>query len=282
MECLSCKNNVRTYERHCPVCGADAGYPNVRAATQPDEIGALERRLQTAQDEANAQGTAEALSLFRASVRQSRAVLCQSLHQVLALVSTDNELYASFYAQRRAGSRRPEDSPIDRERLIADSLLFPNYREEIRFAALSLTGDGVRYYGNCSIVLSDFAIASRATVFEQNSLEFCRAHKLGLGTPLPPGCRATWPDRDKLAGAKLYTCLGPDSNEATFKRILLTHDQEAGAEFIEVHIYGSLHRRSFDRITVPEPLTPGDEALVLELERRVGEVGTEVSRRHGF
>src|SRR5436309_16027061 len=40
----------------------------------------------------------------------------------------------SFYAQVGAHMRRPEESFVEQDRLIADNLLFPYYREEIRFA----------------------------------------------------------------------------------------------------------------------------------------------------
>jgi hypothetical protein len=280
MECPLCHNDVRPNERHCPVCDADAGYPNVRAANQPAERAALDQRVLIAGEYCNRQGAV--LERFMAAVLQSRPVICRSLHQVLLLVSSDNELYSSFYGQRRAGSRRPEDSVVERERLVADNLLFPHYHEDIRFAALSLTNEGVRYYGDCSIVFNEFAIASRTTVFEQNSFEFCKEHKLGVDTPVPPGHRAVWGDRNKLAGAKLYQQLSSDSNQVTFRRLLISNGESAGADFVEVHIYGSLHRRSIARITVPEPNNAADEALTLELERRAREVDAEVVRRRAI
>ena len=217
---------------------------------------------------------------LRAAVRNSRAVIGRSLHQVMALVSSDNELYASFYGQRRAGARRAEDTAVERERLIADNLLFPHYHEEIRFAALSLTNEGVRYYGPCSIVLSEIALRNRTTVFEKNSVEFCREHRLGVEAPLPPGYRAVWDARDKLAAAKLHGQLKPDDMERDFQRLLLSNDQQACADFVEVHIYGPLHRRAIASITVDEPATASDEALVIELEKRAAEVDARVVRKH--
>jgi hypothetical protein len=92
---------------------------------------------------------------------------------------------------------------IDRERLLADDLLFPGYKQEIRFGALSLDGLGVTDYGSCSIVLKNLAISDRATVFEENSLDFCRSRKLGVGSPVPPGYRSVWDERDLLGCAKL-------------------------------------------------------------------------------
>jgi len=59
---------------------------------------------------------------------------------VQELVSSDNVLYATFYQLVGMGARRPEDTQTDLERLIADDIIFPYYKHEIRFAALSLTG----------------------------------------------------------------------------------------------------------------------------------------------
>ena len=51
--------------------------------------------------------------------------------------------------------------------------VFPSYNHEIGFAALSLDGKGVLSYGRCSLVLKSIAIARRATVFWENTVEFC-------------------------------------------------------------------------------------------------------------
>jgi hypothetical protein len=279
MECPHCQHDVRSFERHCPVCNTDAGYPNVRAAEEAPERAALAHRFAGARDHCQQHGTAAVLEQFLTALRHSTPVICRSLQQVLGLVSSDNELYASFYGQRQGGVRRPDDSAIERERLIADDLLFPYYKEEIRFAALSLSEDGVRYYGDCSLVLTEFAVANRTTVFEQNSVDFCKARKLGAATPLPPGYRAIWQSRDELGAAKLHAQLGPDSNQATFRRLLIANGESAGADFIEVHIFGPLHRRSISSITVPEPRNPVDEALTLQIEHRAREVDAQVVRR---
>ncbi len=160
---------------------------------------------------------AESLERFQAAIQKSGAVLCRPIGQVLMLISSDNEVYASFYDQVRARTRRAEDSIVDQERQIADALLFPSYQHEFRFAALSMNGVGVRSYGGCSLVLADAAIRHRATVFEKNSLEFCRERKLGTGNPLPPGYRALWKDRAILAAAKLHTSLNAIQIPAIFR-----------------------------------------------------------------
>ena len=155
------------------------------------------------------------------------------------------------------GARRPEKSVIDRERLIADDLLFPHYKDKIRFAALSSDGIGVTDYGSCSLVLKTLAISDRATVFEENSLEFCRTRGLGVGRPVPPGHRAVWEERELLGCAKLSARLNPSTPDSFFPGLL-----KSGKDFIEVHIYGALHRGSLERIVLNRPPKGPDKVLL--------------------
>jgi hypothetical protein len=279
MNCGFCGNHIRAHERNCPVCDTDAGYPNVRAAEAAEERAALAERNSAADRGCAADGRSSILAQFRTAVKASKAVLCRSVSQTLKLISTDNELYTSFYLEVEAEARRPEETLVENDRLIADDLLFPHYRHHIRFAALSLNGWGVRQYGKCSITLADLAIAHRSTVFEKNSLEFCREFKLGAGTGIPPGYRASWTDREKLASAKLHRQLRLTDIERTFERRLLRDMPGiAPPDFIEVHIYGPVQRRGVEEIRVPDDVTPAEEAIILEIERRATEVGAEVIR----
>jgi len=272
MICPKCGNDVRSHERNCAVCDADVGYPNVRAAQNPDEVSALEGRLAEASEECAARGSGVVLAQFQEAARTSKAVLNRSLHQVMSLVSSDNELYATFYAQIASQS-------VERERLIADNLLFPYFHHEIRFASLSLDDTGVRHYGACALAISELAIKHRATVFEKNSVEFCREHKLGAGKPVPQGYRAVWEDRGKLAAAKLHSRLDPNLGSSQFANVLLSDiESEAPPDFIEVHIYGPLHRRAIETVAVRGPIDPSDEALLLEIERRAEEFNAKVVR----
>lgn len=277
MTCPKCGNTVRAHERHCVVCGEDIGYPNVRAASAPQEARALDQRFEAAQRVSQERGCEEVFSRFTAAMRCSKAVLCRSLHQVMQLAASDNELYASFYGQVSAQMRRPEDGVIERERLLADDLLFPHYREQVRYAALTLNDYGPDYYGRCAMVLSEVAIGTRATVFEKNSLEFCKEQKLGPGRPIPFGFRATWQARDKLAGAKLHEKLRPRTSDAEFADMILPGASDGKeADFIEVHIYGPLHRRAIESVSVRGTVDDSDEALLLEIERRLCDCNARV------
>src|SRR5262249_43274090 len=138
-----------------------------------------------------------------------------------------------------------------------DVRVFPSYHRDIRFGALSLDGKGVPLYGACSLVLKSAKIARRATVFWENTVDFCNRVCPEQTKPIPPGYRATWPHRAKLAAAKGEPLLDSQTTPAHFSRILLDGDR-----FVEVHIHGPFNRDSFDRLLVPRFSSKADRAMV--------------------
>lgn len=198
------------------------------------------------------------------ALASSTAVICRSPSKVKELVSSANEMYATFYQLVGAGARRLEGTKMDLQRRIADAIMFPYYEDQIRFATLSLDGVGATAYGDCSIVLKDIAISERATVFEENSVLFCEKLGLGVASLLPPGYRATWEDRAMLATAKLEPRIGPATNAPEFPAILIGG---TGQDFVEVHIFGALDRGSIERIVARKPKTEADRILLEEIKR---------------
>lgn len=266
MTCPRCNEESRESERICQSCGKDLGFPNVRACNDLTEKKALDERYKAALSVAGKGSYMGVLVEFQDALKSSKAVICRSISKVKDLIFSDNELYATFYQLVGAGARRPEKNIADRERLVADDLLFPHYRHEIRFAALSLDGLGATFYGNCSMVMKDIAISDRATVFEENSLNFCKTRDLGVNRHVPPGYRALWNDRELLGCAKLYSQLDSKTERNSFAKIVLS-----GGDFMEVHIYGSLHRGSLEHIVVEGPLTGPDALLLSEIKRIIKE-----------
>jgi hypothetical protein len=192
-------------------------------------VEALTRRHQAATRDCSSRKCVLELAAFESTVANSDAVVCRSLSQVLALLSSENALYASFYQLVEMEARRPEDSQVDRARAVADSILFPHFKEHIRFAALSVDGIGVSGpYGQCSMVLKTSSIQERATVFERNSPDFCEQHGLGVDKPVPPGHRASWQHREKLAAAKLHRRIETGMQAEAFASLLLDTSAHGG------------------------------------------------------
>src|SRR5262249_52874463 len=147
----------------------------------------------------------------------------RDIGEVRRLSTRDSELYATYYGLVEAGAKIPPTEGWDKLRELTDTNLFFGYKQEIRFAALSTTDQGIGRYGFCSIVLRDEMIAHRATVFEENSVMWMKHHRIQVwdANNLPRGYRATWAERDKLAGAKLGGYVQGPMSEAECALLLL-------------------------------------------------------------
>jgi hypothetical protein len=233
-----------------------------------DERAALSRRLVEAERDLATKECSDVGERFRNAIRQSTAVICCNVSRALSLLQSDNLLYASFYELVSGGIRRPEETAVETDRLLADDLLFPHYREQIHFAALTLDGRGVHAYGACALLLKEGSIAHRATVFETNSVYFCRKHLLRIGSKIPPGHRAAWEMRDELALVKHKDDLTPDLGDEQFSQLLMRNaDSDTHQDFIEVHIYGSLHRAAVQSVLCSQTQSVIDNLLANFLQQ---------------
>jgi hypothetical protein len=256
LTCPTCGALVRAHEKDCQACNTFCGFPNMRKAGQAEEATELERRYCLARAAASARGREAIFLAYEVALADSAAVVCRSLDQVKTLLSSESAVYTSFYRQRSSGARRAEDTPIETQREATDVRMFPSYNEHICFAALSLSGMGVLSYGACCLVLKSTAIAQRASAFWENSVDFCNRVCPEQTKPIPPGYRAPWPMRARLAAAKAEPELDAQSTREEFSLILLD-----GTRFIEVHIYGPFNRESFDRLLFPKASTKADRAM---------------------
>lgn len=248
--CEYCGNEVPPSWHYCPHCARPALFPNVKAAQVPAEKEALERRYQNARREASNRGADADIEKFETALANSKAVIARSYREVDRLAASDKELYSTYYKLLGAESRLPDGDQWDPLRRLAEETLFPNYKEEIRFAALSLAEVGLSNYGECSLVLRDDMITHRASVFEENPALFLKRHSYRLR----PGHRAVWEERAKLCVAKLVEAIGPGTPEGQFASILLRPGATSGEDdFVEVHIWGPMSLRTVERILMPTP-----------------------------
>ena len=262
--------------RNCVVCGADAGYPNVRMAENRDEVRALEQRFQDALQQARIRCAEQVTEQFRIAVSSSDAVISRPLTKLLELISSDNELYTTYYHQVESQARLPQMNEYDQGRSAIDSVLFPNYHAEIRFAMLSLDGRGLDYYGECAIALKEVSIQDRATVFERNSFDFFQENKIIAGRPPPLGYRATWKTRDRLAVSKLGARIDKSTAPSVFPAMLIS-DAIGKSDFIEVHIYGPIHRRAIKSVVVKQPNKKADKTLLKSMRKKLAQIGASLT-----
>lgn len=257
----------------CPVCGHQNPPPNVRAANAPEEVGALGERLRCAEAEVDARSCRNVLDDFGKAVDASSAVVACSVPKIKEIVS-GNALYNTYYGQVYSRSRIPEDNKFDKHRASVDSRFFPNYHDRIVFAALSLDGKGVNGYGRCFLVLKDYAVNERSSVFEMNTFTFAERHNLGLTQPVPPGYRAPWSARATLAKAKLHAKLSSTTRSAEYASTLLDSKGTAdSADFIEVHIFGEFSRGAIEKVYFMETADEPDKIILRSVQQELGRLG---------
>jgi len=281
--CGHCHNEISIYLTQCPHCGTPGRFPNVNAANLPEERNALQSRYDTALETSR---TAEAESVilqFEKAVARSRAVMCVKVPEVERLASSDSELRATFYGMADARvprSRPPAGTDWNRIREVVDTALFTDaVKRHVRFAALSLTSQGITAYGPCTLVCATSMIAHRASAFEKNSCQFFIGRggiELGMTVEIPHGVRSNWDERSKLAVAKLVSRFAASTTEGEFADILVTRGTTTDTdEFIEVHIYGPMTVRTLETVRIEESAgTP--RAILLDLRDNLAQIGVLV------
>jgi hypothetical protein len=252
----------------------------VRAAEQEDERAALERRYEAAHVTAGTQGAGLVLQAFETAVEQSTAVVCRYLSEVQRLASGDDQIYAPYYALIRAGVRLPKGEKWDVLRAVTDESLFAGYKEQIRFAALTVDGVGLTNYGDCSLIARTDMIAHRSSVFEENTVLWAIRHKVKIAEAinLPRGYRAPWNGRAKLSVAKLAGEFRSDTPRNAFPNLLLKPGEKSeDDQFIEVHIWGPMTARTFERVLLRRQTTrQAGRVIIKALREKLSQAGVSL------
>jgi hypothetical protein len=260
----SCDTPIPSHVDRCVACGRDVGSPNVRIANS--EAARLDERYRLGCDEASKNGVLPIAEHLEKRLATSRAVICRSWSEGAALLSSDKKTIPTFYGRIAGELELPEENEYDEQRGSVDAAVFPLYFAKIRCAALSIRGDGNFGYGECGIVLKEDSIRDRTSVFEENSFVFCRKRNVGAANKVPEGYRAVWSQRERLGIAKLGSRLRPDMDDAALEALVLDNSRRDG-DFIEVHVYGTIHRRSVAAVVGRTPSNDLDSAIVRELEK---------------
>jgi hypothetical protein len=255
IQCPECRESFDMPVVRCPHCATPAPYPNVWAAQRQDNVAELDRRFQDALADASIRGCAPIVLAFMAKVAASKAVIARRLHDVERLSYSDREGYATYYQQLNAEIRLPDADEWDQFRRSADEALFPGYKDDVRFAALTIDDRGVLNYGEWSIVLRSAMIQHRTSTFEENSLVFVKAHRIPIAEAEQAlrGHRAAWDDRAKLGVAKLAAAITPATKEEDFAGLLIYQGppgKTADDRFVEAHLFGPLTIRTAEKIVL--------------------------------
>lgn len=236
---------------NCVHCGTFLGFPNVNECLQKEELEALEKRYKEKVDSAAGNGYDDSRIEFEEIIKKSMAVINVNLDDLHMFVVGNNTLYSSYQLQTGGETRDFAPSEFDRKRLGIEGTLFGSYGRNIRYAALSIDGKGLKSYGDFTIIISDTAIEERATLLEENSYRFIKTHKILAGDiskRMPRGYRAVWNDRSKLTVARLLEKALLTTVENYAKIVLLSTGNRKTDDFIEVHIYGKLSNTSIQAV----------------------------------
>lgn len=281
MKCKNCNADItKCPKRNCPTCGEDIGYPHVREVEEPEEVTALTRRYEEAFDEARKVGAESALKMFEEALKDSGAVINVDVDYLHKFVTNSNVLYSTYDLQVQGQTRKTAERPDDKKRRTAESMLFGEYGEEIRYAALSLNGSGLESYGVFALKLREITVAKRSVTLEKNSFHFLEEHNIKFGEGLPPGYRATWNERHKLAVAKHAKEISAHVPPENYVRILLASDGDRTKDrFIEVHIYGAFDNHAIEAVKAKTPKKKSHEsaliAMIKEYLKRAGKAWVE-------
>jgi len=143
---------------------------------------------------------------------------------------------------------------------------------------LSLDNKGSSHFGPYVIVLRDPMIEHRSTVFEENSVIFFKNRSdVNVGNPPPPGYRAPWSMRDVLAMAKCHDRIDSITTAADFPHILVRRGSSPEDEdFVEVHVYGPVHRSAVEKVVGPQPTRGADRTLFASLKTTLRKIGASL------
>ncbi|HWE47506.1 MAG TPA: hypothetical protein VG407_15895 [Caulobacteraceae bacterium] len=230
-------------------------------AERASEVAALAARIQQAEVSAAGLGLTEILGQFVAATGRSQAVMNRSLGALSGWLSSSNPLFLSFFRQREQG-RPPDGSEWDEQRLAAEAAINPYCYTELNYAALTLDGSGMPYYGPYSVVLKEITIEDRASIFEENPFIFNKNHHVIAGSTPPLGYRTSWARRGELCGAKLHGKLTAQMKAPDFAPILMERKgSESDCDFVEVHIYGPVNRVGIASVRGVAPKRAGDRII---------------------
>ncbi|MFO0943773.1 MAG: hypothetical protein U0930_23810 [Pirellulales bacterium] len=206
-------------------------------------------------------------------VKQTRPVICRNWGTVAPILSKPGDLFRTFYEMIDAGDRQPQDNEFDQARQAVDATFFPHFYQRVNFAALTGDGKGPASYGEIHFTFQESAVSHRTTVFEENTLVFCKKHKVVVGAPPPEGFLSTWANRGQLAVAKLSKNLRQTMTEADFPGILVIQSGKTDTdEFIECHIYGRLTVSNIESFRAKMPKLKADQVLARQVRRKLLEL----------
>jgi hypothetical protein len=169
-----------------------------------------------------------------------------SLALLIDFLAHEDRVYATYGSL--VSLKQQADSPFERVRNVVEARLFPGYGHKLIFGVLSLTGRGLRQFGEVSVTLNEDYIAHRSTVLESGGFSFL--NRFLAAEDFPRGFICTWSQRHKLAVAKLGGRITARTETSEFPALIQHDIPEEPDEHMEVQVYGSFNYKSIAAIRI--------------------------------
>jgi hypothetical protein len=147
---------------------------------------------------------------------------------------------------------------------------FPPVNSPRQAFALTFDGVGLDNYGECSMILKEAMIAHRASVFEENSVQFMDRHQIRVAdaNAIPRGYSAPWEDRNQLCTAKSAAGITRETRPEDHPGLLLAQGKTSEDEiYVEVHIFGPMTVRTFEKVVIRSGGKAGARESILDALR---------------
>lgn len=263
---FSCENCLSCFK-------ANQECPNIFQARQ--ELDWLLKRYDLARESARQKGCLVQLDALEEACINGEVVINRELKTIAHLAESSNYLYTNYYEKIRSGSLIPGGNKWDTWRQMADAALFPGYFDKIKFAALSLDGNGLSHYGECTMVCNLRMIKDRTTFFHTNTTVFL--------LDIPPrelvdnprlGYRASLENVGILAGAKLANALKCDTQSDEFTALVQKSDPNPERDvMIEAHIYGTMNIDTLKQVRIKKPKRARSDRALKTLKEKLKKAG---------
>lgn len=276
-QCDKCNCDFPYSLERCPHCAHPGNYSNVVITSGTDERNAVDTRYQEAASGAERRRCRPRFDEFTKWLEGTRAVVARSYADIERLAASDKSVQATYYDLIDSGLTLPDGSLWEELRRPADEVLFPNYREKIRFGALSGDGIGIVNYGHFWMTLRTGFVEHRTSVFDQNSVVYVSERRLRDAAGELLGHRANWKDRAKLAAAQLADQIRRSTRPDDFPTILMKQGLTTASDrFIEVHVWGPITVRTVESVKYRRSLVHGKipRTLLKNLSIALGRLGS--------
>ncbi len=262
--CNDCNHEIPVSRTFCPHCGRPQLFPNVALAENAFELNKLNSRYEKALAESKNRNCEAIFNEFTAACNQSVAIFACEILRLFRELATGSQLWETYYDLERIRLNTTAAGKLNwdtlRPQAEIELLGSHHHLDKIHYASLSLNGNALVNYGNCTVQLAERMIAHRASCFEGNTAVLYADHH-----DFSSFLRCAWGNRSRICVSVFAGQLKPSTVEADFPGILLANSTRAEDDrFIEVHVFGPMTAHTFESVRVDGTNLTRKERLLLQ------------------